>query len=269
MIDAVLFDLGDTIINFGVGRREVEALFRIGARLTYDYLAAHHPDLPPYEVYLKVNYRLMSRPTSGRNSPPVIFPTPTFLYRASRKLHLTLNDGRPRAPLPPCGTSPSTKPPTSTRACGKCSANCGRRERSSPLFPTRSCPRTASTPTLKKKDCSSSSRCGSIPQTFAIASPTRGSLRWRFRKSAWRRTGHSSSAISSWPISPAPSVPACEPSGKPSLKTAPPLFHPSFSILRGSRKHRPDFTIRRITDLPNVLRHFGWKPTHPSKAPTV
>ena len=32
MIDAVLFDLGDTIINFGVGRREAELLFREGAR---------------------------------------------------------------------------------------------------------------------------------------------------------------------------------------------------------------------------------------------
>ena len=40
MIDAVLFDLGDTIINFGVGRREAEFLFRQGAKLTYDYLAA-------------------------------------------------------------------------------------------------------------------------------------------------------------------------------------------------------------------------------------
>ena len=32
MIDAVLFDLGDTIIDFGVGRREAEVLFRQGAK---------------------------------------------------------------------------------------------------------------------------------------------------------------------------------------------------------------------------------------------
>ena len=40
MIDAVLFDLGDTIIDFGVGRREAEVLFRQGAKLTYETLRA-------------------------------------------------------------------------------------------------------------------------------------------------------------------------------------------------------------------------------------
>jgi putative hydrolase of the HAD superfamily len=61
MIDAVLFDLGDTIINFGVTRREAELLFRQGARLTYDYLAAKTAAIPTYEHYFKIHYRYMSR----------------------------------------------------------------------------------------------------------------------------------------------------------------------------------------------------------------
>ena len=62
MIDAVLFDLGDTIIDFGVGRREAEVLFREGAKLTYDYLHNHrHPHLPTFKRYFAVHYRIMRR----------------------------------------------------------------------------------------------------------------------------------------------------------------------------------------------------------------
>ncbi len=59
MIDAILFDLGDTIINFGIGRREAEGLFHAGARQTYDYLASRGKALPAYERYFQSHYRKM------------------------------------------------------------------------------------------------------------------------------------------------------------------------------------------------------------------
>ncbi len=89
MIDAVLFDLGDTIIDFGIGRREVELLFRQGARLSYqDLRARHHPDLPPFDRYFATHYRVMQRAyiwskLSGRD-----FSYETVLERAAAKLEL-------------------------------------------------------------------------------------------------------------------------------------------------------------------------------------
>jgi len=51
-IKAVLFDLGETIFNYG--SVDIDALFRQGARLTYDYLrkcAQAAPRLPKFERY--------------------------------------------------------------------------------------------------------------------------------------------------------------------------------------------------------------------------
>jgi len=91
MIDAVLFDLGDTIIDFGIGRREVEVLFRQGARLSYqDLHARKHPALPPFDRYFKVHYRTMKRAyiwskLSGRD-----FSYATILARSAAKLEMNL-----------------------------------------------------------------------------------------------------------------------------------------------------------------------------------
>jgi putative hydrolase of the HAD superfamily len=92
MIDAILFDLGDTIIDFGVGRREALLLFRQGAKLSYhDLRTRDHPNLPTYDRYLKTHYRIMQRAylwsrLSGRD-----FSYETILQRAAAKLGLHLN----------------------------------------------------------------------------------------------------------------------------------------------------------------------------------
>lgn len=59
MIDAVLFDLGDTIINFGIGRAEAEVLFQRGAKATYDFLGKRGKPLPPFRRYFKAHYHKM------------------------------------------------------------------------------------------------------------------------------------------------------------------------------------------------------------------
>ena len=91
MIDAVLFDLGDTIIDFGVGRREVEILFRQGARLTYEDLRQRrHPNLPAFELYYRVHRRIMHRAYLWSKISRRDFSYEAVLSRAAFKLGLTL-----------------------------------------------------------------------------------------------------------------------------------------------------------------------------------
>jgi putative hydrolase of the HAD superfamily len=93
MIDAVLFDLGDTIINFGVGRREAELLFRQGARLTYDYLAARTHAIPTYERYFKVHYRYMTLAYVWSKLTRRDFSYADVVTRSFDKLRLVLEPG--------------------------------------------------------------------------------------------------------------------------------------------------------------------------------
>jgi HAD superfamily hydrolase (TIGR01509 family) len=93
MIDAILFDLGDTIIDFGVGRREAELLFREGAKLTYDYLDNHrHPNLPSFDRYFRVHYRLMRRAYVWSKLSRRDFSYQDILTRAAARLRLALTD---------------------------------------------------------------------------------------------------------------------------------------------------------------------------------
>jgi HAD superfamily hydrolase (TIGR01662 family) len=57
MIDTLLFDLGDTLINLGIGRAQADDLFESGARETYDYLERKHPELPTFAVYRRRHFR--------------------------------------------------------------------------------------------------------------------------------------------------------------------------------------------------------------------
>lgn len=57
-IQAVLFDLGETLLQFG--RVDADILFAAGARLTYDYLGrftAAGRSLPPFQQYRRQNTR--------------------------------------------------------------------------------------------------------------------------------------------------------------------------------------------------------------------
>jgi HAD superfamily hydrolase (TIGR01662 family) len=93
MIEAILFDLGDTIIDFGIGRREAEELFREGAKLTYDYLHNHrHPHLPTFERYFRVHYGIMRRAWLWSRVSRRDFSYQHVLTRAAKRLKMHLTD---------------------------------------------------------------------------------------------------------------------------------------------------------------------------------
>ena len=50
-IKAVLFDLGETLLNFG--KIKTTSLFREGARLSYDYLKSMGQSVGGFEYYCK------------------------------------------------------------------------------------------------------------------------------------------------------------------------------------------------------------------------
>lgn len=91
MVQAILFDLGETLVNFGVGRAEAEGVFRQGARDTYNYLRTAGFELPDFQRYFKTHYRLMQRryiwsKISGRD-----FSYMEVVRDAGRKLGLKLD----------------------------------------------------------------------------------------------------------------------------------------------------------------------------------
>jgi putative hydrolase of the HAD superfamily len=89
-IRAILFDLGDTLLDFGAV--DVLALFSDGAREAYDYLEKLGQPLPPFKKFLRVQLRairwryLVSRVT-GRE-----FNSMQVLGNLSRAMGHTLTD---------------------------------------------------------------------------------------------------------------------------------------------------------------------------------
>jgi putative hydrolase of the HAD superfamily len=55
MLRAVIFDLGDTLLDFEP--MDTRALFRRAARMTYDDLAARGADVPEFERYTRIYFR--------------------------------------------------------------------------------------------------------------------------------------------------------------------------------------------------------------------
>jgi FMN phosphatase YigB (HAD superfamily) len=56
-IKAVLFDLGETLLDFG--RVKTSRLFRQGARLSYDYLKSSGQPVVNFECYCWVNFVIL------------------------------------------------------------------------------------------------------------------------------------------------------------------------------------------------------------------
>ena len=89
-IDGILFDLGDTLLDFG--QISVPKLFRSGAKLAYEYLRRMGQPLPRFRVYHRRQYwaiqwnYLKSRLT-GRE-----FNSLDLITRLGRKIGQTLTD---------------------------------------------------------------------------------------------------------------------------------------------------------------------------------
>ncbi|MBC8481048.1 MAG: HAD family hydrolase [Planctomycetes bacterium] len=69
-IKAVIFDLGETLINFG--KVNTIKFFLQGASLSYDYLKSINPDIPPYPLYavralLTLRFRHLLSNITGRD----------------------------------------------------------------------------------------------------------------------------------------------------------------------------------------------------------
>jgi len=269
MIDAVLFDLGDTIINFGVGRREAEILFRQGARLTYDHLAAKQPKneggMPPFELYFKVSYRLMSRAYMWSKLIRRDFSYADILYRAAKKLKLSLSPDAlqhlSKLWYQPIHEASHIDPGVTQMLSTLRQANTKLAIVSNTLVPPDCLDAHLAREGLLEffpvRIYSSTARYRKPhPRIFQLALDQLG-------VSANRSVFIGDLLIAD--------IAGAKRAGmrtiwKPSLRTAPPLFHPSFSFFRRSRRHQPDFTISKVTELPGVLRQCGWREEHPSES---
>ena len=91
MVEAILFDLGDTLINFGIGRKEAEVMFKRGARLSYDYLFARGRAVGTYGNYFAAHYRTMHRAYFWSKVCGRDFNYENVLRRVAVSLHIPLS----------------------------------------------------------------------------------------------------------------------------------------------------------------------------------
>ncbi len=92
MIDAILFDLGDTLIDFGMGRAEAEGLFRRGARITYDHLRARGTPVGEFDRYFKAHYSCMKRAFLWSKVVRRDFSYAAVLRKVARQMKLGIPD---------------------------------------------------------------------------------------------------------------------------------------------------------------------------------
>jgi HAD superfamily hydrolase (TIGR01662 family) len=270
MIDAVLFDLGDTIIDFGVGRREAEILFKQGARLTYDYLDAQGTPVPPFEHYFRVHYRQMQRAYAWSKLTRRDFNYGDLLARAARKLKLPVTPGdlihlawlwyKPISDvshidpgilhmlvqLRAAGTRLAIV--SNTFVPGHCLDRHLREEGLLEFFPVRI---YSSNVRYRKPH----------PRIFEMAleqigvTPDRALFIGDLLKTDIRGAKRAGMRTIWKPARAANGV-----GGVHALHE--PVHLPQDTFLRPRRLHAPDFIIPKVTQLPEILHQCGWRPLH-------
>ncbi len=95
MIEAVLFDLAYTLLNYG--DLQPRELFEKGARDSYSYLKGLHTDVPSYEVYLQANLRAYRRGYIWANIRRRDFNAMTVMNRVLKGFGIELHPFETRA----------------------------------------------------------------------------------------------------------------------------------------------------------------------------
>jgi putative hydrolase of the HAD superfamily len=271
MIDAVLFDLGDTIINFGVGRREAELLFRRGARVTYDFLEARGTALPEFDRYFNVHHRGMVRAYLWSKLIRRDFSYADVLNASARKLGLAFTpreiselcclwyrpiaeashiDGGVRHMLHQlrnAGTKLAIV--SNTFVPPHCLDGHLEREGLLEFFPVRI---YSSSVRYRKPH----------PRIFELALDQIG-------VPASRALFIGDLLVADIAGAKRAGMRTIWKPGKPRAGGRPRLGAPHFSFLRHNRHHTPDFTIPKVTQLPEALRHFGWRPSRHFNSATI
>lgn len=89
-VDAILFDLGDTVIDFGMGLAEAKLVFNEGSQYTYAYLKKLGKPLPRIEDYYRAHYRAMNRAYIWSRLCCRDFCYSDVLRRATRRLGIRM-----------------------------------------------------------------------------------------------------------------------------------------------------------------------------------
>jgi putative hydrolase of the HAD superfamily len=277
MIDAVLFDLGDTIIDFGVGRREAEVLFKQGARLTYDYLDGKGMPVPAFEQYFRVHYRQMQRAYAWSKLTRRDFNYGDLLARVARKLKLAVTPGdlvhlawlwykpigdashidkgimQMLVQLRAAGTKLAIV--SNTFVPGHCLDRHLREEGLLEFFPVRIYSSTVRYRKPHPRIFEMALEQIGVPAERALFIGDLLKTDIRGAKRAGMRT--------IWK----PARSAAGVGGAHALHE--PVRMPRETFLRPKRMHAPDFIIPKVTQLPEILHQCGWRPVHAHAAAAV